>query len=141
MREKMVRNVNYARTSAGEKGKKLTWPFRTDVWFQTSRCHCRVARLPRGWTGKEALAQAFADAGGDPQEAARWDEGSAGDYFLRCYAEQYGLHGYVEDSYQFREFKRNNGDTYNAAYFHDFWRTPMEQLADVGEEAEWESVA
>lgn len=80
-------------------------------WFQVSRAHRIVARLPKGKTGKEALFDAVKES---MQDARRWvdlfSEGSAGDHYLRCYTPQVDQMRLTRAA--FEEFLRNGGRTY-----------------------------
>ena len=95
-------------------------------WYQVSHHHRHVARLPAGKSGVQALIEA-ADAerispwmsAAQRAEAhwanARWANGlgeaSAGDQFLRVYAEGLGLVRWLSRE-EFDEFKSAGGSTY-----------------------------
>lgn len=73
-------------------------------YCQTSRAYRHVARLPEGKTGVQALAE----ASGDAAWSDRLGERSAGDYYLRVYAEKVTLSPEV-----FEMFRRLGGGTYD----------------------------
>lgn len=87
----------------------------TKVWFQVSRKHRLVARLPNGMTGVQALLQKAQSE--RPWDAEKWvnglGEAHAGDYWLRTYAESEGLTRNL-DKEEFEEFRAAGGDTYMA---------------------------
>lgn len=76
-------------------------------YYQVSRKHRMVARLPDGKTGVQALAE----ASGRPDWARMLGETNAGDQFLRCYTDRGGL-CVTLDRETFEEFRRLGGDTY-----------------------------
>lgn len=78
-------------------------------FYQVSRKHRMVARLPHGKTGRQALAE----ASGRSDWAHAMSEASAGDHFLRCHTDRNGLCVTV-DRATFEEFRRLGGDTYLA---------------------------
>lgn len=96
------------------------------VWFQVSRRYHIVARLPPGMNGNEALlwgiGQYYEHCEPDPrgrrkheQEwAARLDEKSAGDQFLRVYSGYKFASPYQRQlsAAQFDAFRRAGGRTY-----------------------------
>ena len=118
---------------------KLRWPFCTRTWFQTSRRHLHVARLPPGMTGIEALSNALQERGDFrfAQEVEdHWCEGSAGEFYMRCYAAEEGFGATVSSPMDYKEFRAHRGGPYHIAWLNDFWATPAERLAAVplGEE-------
>jgi hypothetical protein len=92
------------------------------VWFQISRGHRHVARLPEGKTGVEALIASYSERSGrgTREDYERWarrgGEGSAGDSYLRTYASRDGL-GRQLTRVAFEAFRAAGGDTYQAAHY------------------------
>lgn len=99
-----------------------TW----DGWYQISRHHRHVARFPLGKTGSRALTDAWTAERTGPwmsaeqcaaiyweiaQSVAAMGERSAGDQFLRVYAEGLGLVRWLSQE-EFDEFRRAGGGTY-----------------------------
>jgi len=96
--------------------REHTGPGHTIVgnWYQVSRRHHTVACLPEGKSGVEALAE----ASGRPEWAEGLKERSAGDQYLRCYAQKEG--NWMElNSTQFRQFRDAGGSTYGMHRLHD----------------------
>lgn len=71
-------------------------------YYQTSRGHRRVARLPPGKTGRQALREVA-------PRMAELSEASAGDHYLRCYCREH----LDLDQETFNEFRRLGGTTYH----------------------------
>lgn len=85
-----------------------------NVWFQTSRAHRAVARLPEGKTGRQALWEAQSRPM-DKTWALQFPEYSAGDHYLRCHApitDQLTL-----NRREFEAYRAAGGDTYQSAWF------------------------
>jgi hypothetical protein len=77
-------------------------------YFQVSRAHRRVARLPPGKTGVQALVEA---AGENRVDWAKGlGEGGAGDQYLRVYTKD----AVVLSREEFARFRALGGDTYRA---------------------------
>lgn len=83
-------------------------------YYQVSRSHRIVARLPEGMTGSEALLREAKK--GRPWDAEEWvkalGEGHAGDHFLRCYAQSRELWKEL-DRPTFAAFRSLGGRTYS----------------------------
>lgn len=85
-----------------------------NIWFQTSRAHRAVARLPEGKTGRQALWEAQSRPM-DKTWALQFSEYSAGDHYLRCHApitDQLTL-----NRKEFEAYRAAGGDTYQSAWF------------------------
>jgi hypothetical protein len=85
-----------------------------DGWYQVSRRFRTVARLPDGMTGIEALARdARKSYGRDSEEWANMlGERSAGDHWLRCFADKKGCWKEL-DQPTFDAFRKLGGRTYH----------------------------
>ncbi len=85
-------------------------------WYQISRGHRMVARLPLGKTGKQALLEATLAAGNPKEWTETWvgcmDEYHAGDFYLRVHSkpqDQLEL-----DRETFDLFRQFGGNTYSS---------------------------
>ncbi len=76
----------------------------SDGYYQTSRRHRRLGKLPEGVSGKDALLKASSNP-----SYVGLDEGSAGDQWLRVYDRS----GIKVCRNVFAEFLRLGGGTYN----------------------------
>jgi len=92
-------------------------------YYQTSRKHRHVARLPKGLTGKEALKSVT------PENRHYWVDGlgesNSGDHYLCVY-------GKPEDSLtltipEFAAFRKLGGNTYRATH----WKSDEENLINI----------
>lgn len=97
-----------------EVAKKLI----DEGWWQVSRRHRSIARLPYKTTGIWALIQACLKHGGVPrQDVEKWATGlgetHAGDHYLRCYADYEGNTRDL-DIPTFAAFRKLGGQTYRA---------------------------
>lgn len=96
------------------------------TWFQVSRKHRMLARLPPGVSPKDALRAAMGKHTGLPvrdilphEEAwiARLDEDSAGSHFLSVYTTYYKELQMDLSVVMFKAFRMAGGDTYQAYMF------------------------
>lgn len=93
-------------------------------WYQTSRRHRMLSRLPYKTTGVFALIQACLRYGGIPrQDVEKWATGMgethAGDHYLRVYA-GYDGNDKTVDIPTFAAYRKLGGDTYTSArYRHE----------------------
>lgn len=77
------------------------------IWFQTSRKHRRVARLPEGQTGKQALSAH------DKRLAERLHDFGAAQQYVACYAERDGNCATLTQE-QFEAFRAAGGSNAGA---------------------------
>lgn len=83
----------------------------SEVWYQVSRNHRIVARLPEGKTGIQALIDAETRLDRE-RWAQRMGEGNAGDHYLRCHAMRRDGDWQQLTNVAFNAFRAAGGDTY-----------------------------
>lgn len=98
-------------------------------WYQVSRNHRMLARLPEGKTGMEALIDAENESGHPHPDLEEWAHGlgeaHAGDSFLRCHAmrlasrfpDEFAHLSKTLDSFTFNEWRRLGGETYMSKHW------------------------
>ena len=100
-----------AEASAKEQAKKLI----EEGWYQVSRKYRTLARLPKGETGIQALARAATKSRNIARDTREWaimlGERSAGDHYLRVYAQEEGNWQEVSPTV-FDWFRKLGGNTY-----------------------------
>ena len=99
--------------------------FDPSVWFQVSRSHRSLARLPDGMTGIEALESISKDR---PGWAAGMGEGNAGEHFMRVYGRDPELRAELTPE-EFELFRKAGGKSYGGWYFDTQRKLAEEEIS------------